>query len=101
MNFYLENPPADNLAEIIEKFDQNNCDISQEVLVRCCKKLLASNETRRKKLRLLAMFQKKMRDPERTLVCDILANGQLLPDPNGERYGFNPEDVRNNSKKED
>jgi hypothetical protein len=23
---------------------------------------------------------------ERTLLCDILANGQMLPDPNGERY---------------
>ncbi len=22
----------------------------------------------------------------RTLLCDILANGQMLPDPNGERY---------------
>jgi hypothetical protein len=34
-----------------------------------------------------------MRDPERTLVCDILANGTLLPDPNGERYGFDPHEV--------
>lgn len=28
-----------------------------------------------------------MRDPERTIVCDIIANGQLLPDPNNTRYG--------------
>lgn len=28
-----------------------------------------------------------MRDPERTLVCDILANAALLPDPKGLRYG--------------
>ena len=27
-----------------------------------------------------------MRDPERTVVCDILANNQLLPDKNGSRY---------------
>ena len=30
-----------------------------------------------------------MRDPERTIVCDILANGALLPDPNRRRYGSN------------
>jgi predicted nuclease with TOPRIM domain len=36
---------------------------------------------------LLAKNQHRMRDPERTLVCDVLANGQLLPDPDGKRYG--------------
>ena len=36
---------------------------------------------------LLAKTQKRMRNPERTLVCDILANGTLLPDPQGKRYG--------------
>ncbi|NCA73123.1 MAG: hypothetical protein EOM91_24345 [Sphingobacteriia bacterium] len=36
---------------------------------------------------LLQAQQARMRDPERTLVCDILANGQLLPDPTGARYG--------------
>ena len=41
------------------------------------------------KLRLLTKEQHRMRDPERTLLCDIIANGQLLPDPNGSRYGQN------------
>lgn len=36
---------------------------------------------------LLQQWQSKMRDPERTTVCDILANGQTLPDPDGKRYG--------------
>jgi len=36
---------------------------------------------------LLVKNQHRMRDPERTLVCDVLANGQLLPDPDGKRYG--------------
>jgi len=40
-----------------------------------------------RRVELLAAHQHTMRDPERTLVCDILANGQLLPDPNGLRYG--------------
>jgi len=42
-----------------------------------------------RKLRLLQTEQHRMRDPERTLLCDILANGQLLPDPQGSRYGQN------------
>jgi hypothetical protein len=41
------------------------------------------------KLRLLTKEQHRMRDPKRTLLCDIIANGQLLPDPNGSRYGQN------------
>ncbi len=36
--------------------------------------------------------QKRFRDPERTILCDILANGTLLPDPNGKRYGI-PQDA--------
>lgn len=40
----------------------------------------------KKRCELLQKVQHTMRDPERTLVCDILANGQLLPDPNGIRY---------------
>ena len=36
---------------------------------------------------LLQQVQKYMRDPERTIVCDIIANNSLLPDPEGTRYG--------------
>lgn len=41
----------------------------------------------RKRCDLLQEWQSRMRDPERTIVCDILANGQTLPDPDGARYG--------------
>ena len=41
----------------------------------------------RQRVELLQTWQQRMRDPERTIVCDILANGQTLPDPNGDRYG--------------
>ena len=34
----------------------------------------------------------RMRDPECTLASDIIANGQLLPDPDGKRYGIARED---------
>lgn len=40
----------------------------------------------RRRCDLLQAWQRRMRDPERTLVCDILANGQTMPDPNGMRY---------------
>ena len=36
---------------------------------------------------MLIREQSRMRDPERQIVCDILANGALLPDPQGTRYG--------------
>lgn len=34
----------------------------------------------------------RFREPERTILCDILANGTLLPDPDGKRYGVQPVD---------
>ena len=37
---------------------------------------------------LLQDWQNTMRDPERQLVCDILANGALLPDPDRIRYPY-------------
>ena len=40
----------------------------------------------RKRCELLQQVQARMRDPERTLVCDILANGQLLGSVDGPRY---------------
>lgn len=41
----------------------------------------------KRRVGLLAELQSRMRDPERTIVCDIIANGDLLPDPLGKRYG--------------
>lgn len=40
----------------------------------------------------LQMNQKKMREPERTIVCDILANGKLMhPTVAGNRYSVKEE----------
>lgn len=45
----------------------------------------------------LQMHQKKMREPERTMVCDILANGELMhPTVAGDRYAV--EDTLEKSK---
>ena len=62
--------------------------LMQDELVEHCRKLAHSAEWNRRRVEMLSRLQKHMRDPERTLVCDILANGQLLPDPYGKRYGF-------------
>jgi len=50
-------------------------------------KARASRDFYTRRCDMLQAEQKRMRDPERTLVCDIPANGQLLPDPHGKRYG--------------
>lgn len=47
--------------------------------------LRSSLEFYKKRCDLLQQWQSKMRDPERTIVCDILANGQTLPESTG-RY---------------
>lgn len=62
--------------------------LMQDELVEHCRKLAHSADWNRRRVEMLSRLQKHMRYPERTLVCDILANGQLLPDPEGKRYGF-------------
>lgn len=43
----------------------------------------------RSRVRLLEKSKAMFREPELTIICDIMANGQLLPDPDGTRYGHN------------
>lgn len=51
------------------------------------KKLRRSLDFYRCRVELLQEWQSRMRDPERTIACDIIANGQMLPDVDGSRYG--------------
>lgn len=47
----------------------------------------------RRRCEALQQWQSHMRDPERTIVCDILANGCMLPaEAAGDRYKFPPAD---------
>lgn len=62
--------------------------LMQDELVEHCRKLKHSDDCNRRRVEMLARLQCRMRDPERILVCDILANGQLMHDPEGSRYGF-------------
>jgi hypothetical protein len=53
-------------------------------------RLQRSADFYRRRVDLLQQWQSRMRDPERTIVCDIIANAQMLPDPEGRRYGPAP-----------
>ena len=48
-------------------------------------KALHSLDFYRRRINALQEWQSKMRDPERTIVCDIIANGHTL-EPAGDRY---------------
>ncbi len=61
--------------------------LAGEHIAKMCSTLRDQRDASRRKLDMLGALQHLMRDPERTLVCDVLANGQLLPDPDGSRYG--------------
>lgn len=54
----------------------------------------------KRRVEMLQREQKRMRDPERTLVCDIIANCQLLPDPNETRYPPNDKNQVERNKQE-
>lgn len=59
------------------------------------KRLEFSRSWYRSRCELLEKEQKRFGEgKERTLLCDILANGQILPDPNNTRYPSpNMEDI--------
>ena len=60
------------------------------------KRARVSSDFYRKRVELIQGVQSQMRDPERQVICDILANAQFLPDPDGKRYGSIQPNVKNN-----
>jgi hypothetical protein len=54
--------------------------------------LLQQGQSALHRLHRLQQENAQFREPERTLLCDLLANGTLLPDPDGKRYGVQPAD---------
>lgn len=76
------------LADIREAVGDPQGRLMQDELIEHCKALKHTAEFNKHRVAMLSRLQHHMRDPERTLVCDVLANGQLLPDPDGKRYGF-------------
>ena len=63
------------------------CISCEEELLKFARELIKENDFYISRCELLQKVQKYMRDPERQIVCDILANNSLLPDPSGVRYG--------------
>lgn len=54
-------------------------------------KLRESRAFYKRRCDVLQEWQSKMRDPERTIVCDVLANGCTLPPEHaGDRYKVTP-----------
>ena len=61
------------------------------LLAEAAKELQKARDSRdwyKQRVELLQRWQAHMRDPERTLVCDILANGATLPDAERTRYPY-------------
>lgn len=67
---------------------------SPQVVLALIKSLEAAQESAdfyKRRVDLLQHWQSKMRDPERTIACDIIANGQTLaPEHAGDRYKIPP-----------
>ena len=60
---------------------------NHDAFVKFAQAVCEKNDFYKTRCKLLQKVQKYMRDPERQIVCDILANNSLLPDPSGVRYG--------------
>lgn len=74
------------LLETLNRMNEINKEI-QQIQDKQIKNLETSLRFYKTRCELLQKVQIHMRDPERTIVCDILANNSLLPDPKGTRYG--------------
>jgi len=72
----------------VQKVQSPNGSIAE--LEEKIKELGRSRDFYKSRIEKLQAVQHKMRDPERTLVCDIIANNALLPDLNGLRYALRP-----------
>jgi hypothetical protein len=72
------------LTKKIDKLNEEQIELLQEQITL----YEISLNFYKQRCELLQQAQKYMRDPERTIVCDILANNALLPDPEGKRYGL-------------
>lgn len=81
-----QHPLILNLSKEFKKLIKTNEEIEKEHL-KIIEKLEHSLSFYKSRCELLQKIQKYMRDPEQTIVCDILANNSLLPDPEGTRYG--------------
>ena len=78
--------------EDIAEFDPREIGEAIDAAVEMIERLEAAESSvvwHRRRWMALQMHQMKMREPERTMVCDILANGELMhPTVAGDRYAI-------------
>ena len=76
--------------EDIPQFDPREIGEAIDAAVEMIERLEAAESSvawHQRRWMALQMHQKKMREPERTMVCDIIANGELMhPTAAGDRY---------------
>lgn len=66
-----------------------------EYVKACVENMNFHRDFYQRRVDLLQQWQSNMRDPERTICCDIIANGQTLPPENaGNRYAVQPSQAR-------
>ena len=74
---------ADQHTEAVFKLRDRIAELEQQLA-----EAQADAEFYKSRVDKFQQYQSGMRDPERTLVCDILANNAVLPDVTGDRYGM-------------
>lgn len=78
--------------EDISQFDPREIGAAIDAAVEMIERLELAESSiawHRRRWMALQMHQMKMREPERTMVCDILANGELMhPTVAGDRYAI-------------
>lgn len=84
---WITNPRDRALLEVFHKACNAEGGSADEVILRGLKAVLQDGLSRSHRLQ---QENHRFREPERTILCDILANGTLLPDPDGTRYGIPP-----------
>lgn len=77
-----------------DKFNQwDSLDGCEQLAWAQTRAIEAGRKENQRRLYRLQQENHRFREPERTILCDLLANGDLLPDPTGTRYGLKAETV--------
>jgi hypothetical protein len=78
---------ADRIEHGDAGIDSIACVLRAAAMLAADEELSSSLAFYKKRVELLQTWQSKMRDPERTIACDIIANGKTFPPENaGDRY---------------
>jgi NAD(P)H-flavin reductase len=76
-----------HLVYYVGEYEDDEWFGDKQDVLEFAREICEKNDFYKTRCELLQKVQKYMRDPERQIVCDILANNSLLQDPSGKRYG--------------